>query len=49
VIGGAHGASARLGLNRTTLINKMKKLGISRPVPHRLGDRTTGGVLNSCH
>ena len=31
VIGGSKGAAARLGLNRTTLINKMKKLGISRP------------------
>jgi transcriptional regulator with GAF, ATPase, and Fis domain len=33
VIGGSKGAAARLGLNRTTLINRMKKLGISRPVP----------------
>lgn len=32
VIGGAKGAAARLGVKRTTLINKMKKLGISRPV-----------------
>jgi transcriptional regulator with GAF, ATPase, and Fis domain len=32
VIGGAAGAAARLGLKRTTLIAKMKKLGISRPV-----------------
>jgi formate hydrogenlyase transcriptional activator len=31
VIGGAKGAAARLGLNRSTLINKMKRLGISRP------------------
>jgi formate hydrogenlyase transcriptional activator len=31
VIGGPKGAAARLGLNRTTLINKMKRLGISRP------------------
>jgi formate hydrogenlyase transcriptional activator len=44
VIGGTHGAAARLGLNRTTLINTMKKLGIRRPLPHRLSDRTTGGV-----
>jgi transcriptional regulator with GAF, ATPase, and Fis domain len=34
VIGGSKGAAARLGLNRTTLINKMKKLGISRPERH---------------
>ncbi len=33
VIGGARGAAATLGLNRTTLINKMKRLGISRPAP----------------
>jgi len=33
VIGGAGGAAAKLGLKRTTLIAKMKKLGISRPDP----------------
>jgi formate hydrogenlyase transcriptional activator len=32
IIGGTDGAAARLGLKRTTLIAKMKKLGISRPV-----------------
>jgi formate hydrogenlyase transcriptional activator len=32
VIGGPAGAAARLGLKRTTLIAKMKKLGISRAV-----------------
>jgi signal transduction histidine kinase/ligand-binding sensor domain-containing protein len=31
VIGGPHGAAARLGLKRTTLITKMRKFGISRP------------------
>ena len=31
VIGGPQGAAARLGLKRTTLIAKMRKLGISRP------------------
>ncbi len=31
VIGGTSGAAAKLGLKRTTLIAKMKKLGISRP------------------
>ena len=30
VVGGRSGAAARLGLNRTTLIAKMRKLGISR-------------------
>jgi transcriptional regulator with GAF, ATPase, and Fis domain len=33
VIGGASGAAAKLGVKRTTLIAKMKKLGISRPGP----------------
>jgi transcriptional regulator with GAF, ATPase, and Fis domain len=32
IIGGPDGAAARLGLKRTTLIAKMKKLEISRPV-----------------
>jgi len=31
VISGATGAAATLGLPRTTLINKMRKLGIARP------------------
>jgi len=38
VIGGAKGAAAKLGLNRTTLIHKMKKLGISRPSPENRED-----------
>jgi formate hydrogenlyase transcriptional activator len=33
VIGGSNGAAARLGLHRTTLINKMRRLGITRPEP----------------
>jgi formate hydrogenlyase transcriptional activator len=32
VIGGSKGAAARLDVNRTTLIHRMKKLGICRPV-----------------
>jgi len=32
VIGGPKGAAAKLGLKRTTLIHKMQKLGISRPL-----------------
>ena len=32
VVGGSRGAAARLGLKRTTLVTKMKKLGISRRV-----------------
>jgi formate hydrogenlyase transcriptional activator len=34
VIGGPNGAAARLDLKRTTLICKMQKLGICRPVLH---------------
>ena len=33
IVGGPRGAAARLELKRTTLIAKMKKLGISRPAP----------------
>ncbi len=33
VIGGPTGAAARLGLNRTTLNHRMRKLGINRPQP----------------
>ncbi len=33
VIGGPKGAAAKLGVKRTTLIHKMLKLGISRPLP----------------
>lgn len=31
IIGGPDGAAARLGLKRTTLHSKMRKLGIARP------------------
>ena len=31
VIGGPNGAATRLGLNRTTLNHRMRKLGITRP------------------
>jgi formate hydrogenlyase transcriptional activator len=31
VIGGPNGAAARLGMNRTTLNNRLRKLGIARP------------------
>jgi transcriptional regulator with GAF, ATPase, and Fis domain len=45
VIGGAGGAAARLGLKRTTLIAKMKKFGISRPVPSDDRDELIEGLL----
>jgi formate hydrogenlyase transcriptional activator len=33
-LGGPEGAAARLGLKRTTLFHKMKRLGITRPAAH---------------
>ncbi len=33
VIGGPNGAAARLGVNRTTLNHRLRKLGINRPQP----------------
>jgi formate hydrogenlyase transcriptional activator len=33
VIGGPAGAAARLGVNRTTLNHRLRKLGITRPQP----------------
>jgi formate hydrogenlyase transcriptional activator len=33
VLGGPRGAALRLGLKRTTLVSKMRKLGLSRPAP----------------
>jgi formate hydrogenlyase transcriptional activator len=33
IVGGPRGAAAKLGLKRTTLLAKMRRLGISRPVP----------------
>jgi formate hydrogenlyase transcriptional activator len=33
LVGGPHGAATKLGLKRTTLLAKMTRLGISRPIP----------------
>jgi len=44
VIGGPHGAAARLGLKRTTLLSKMKKLGVSR----RLNSSYGAAVNQNC-
>jgi formate hydrogenlyase transcriptional activator len=38
VVGGSGGAAARLGLKRTTLLAKMKSLGITRPMPQNSVD-----------
>jgi formate hydrogenlyase transcriptional activator len=35
VIGGPNGAAARLGVNRTTLNHRLRKLGIARPQPQQ--------------
>jgi transcriptional regulator with GAF, ATPase, and Fis domain len=32
IVGGPRGAAGKLGLKRTTLLAKMKRLGISRPI-----------------
>jgi hypothetical protein len=32
VVGGPRGAAAKLGLKRTTLLAKMRRMGISRPI-----------------
>jgi formate hydrogenlyase transcriptional activator len=32
MVGGSHGAAAKLGVKRTTLIAKMQKFGLSRPI-----------------
>jgi formate hydrogenlyase transcriptional activator len=43
MIGGPQGAAARLGLKRTTLVSKMKRLGIYRPRYQRLVDEVNEG------
>ena len=40
VVGGPNGAAYRLGLKRTTLAAKMRKLGISRPTRRHDADLT---------
>jgi formate hydrogenlyase transcriptional activator len=32
IVGGPRGAATKLGLKRTTLLAKMRRLGISRPI-----------------
>jgi formate hydrogenlyase transcriptional activator len=41
VVGGPRGAAAKLGLKRTTLLAKMRRLGISRPISE---EGTSAGV-----
>jgi formate hydrogenlyase transcriptional activator len=47
IVGGPRGAAAKLGLKRTTLLAKMKRLGISRPIAEEgidILDRAQGDV-----
>jgi formate hydrogenlyase transcriptional activator len=46
VVGGPRGAAAKLGLKRTTLIARMKRLGISRPITQE-GTEMVGMALES--
>jgi len=46
MIGGPQGAAARLGLKRTTLVSKMKRLGIYRPRYRRLIGKSNIGKSN---
>ena len=38
IVGGPRGAAAKLGLKRTTLLAKMRRLGISRPISQEVTD-----------
>jgi transcriptional regulator with GAF, ATPase, and Fis domain len=38
IVGGPRGAAVKLGLKRTTLLAKMKRLGISRPIAEEVTD-----------
>jgi formate hydrogenlyase transcriptional activator len=38
IVGGPHGAAWKLGLKRTTLLAKMRRLGICRPIPEEETD-----------
>ena len=45
MIGGPRGAAAQLGLKRTTLVSKMKRLGIYRPLQKRTCEFGAGSAL----
>lgn len=47
MIGGPRGAATRLGLKRTSLISKMKRLGIYRPRRQNELDELSEGVMGS--
>jgi len=45
IIGGPQGAAIRLDLNRTTLISRMKRLGVFRPRQRLMGEVDEGSEL----
>ncbi len=47
IVGGSRGAAAKLGLKRTTLLAKMRRLGISRPHLFERSRRTPNGGSGS--
>ena len=47
IVGGPHGAATKLGLKRTTLLAKMTRLGISRPIPQEGTDLFGGDIKSS--
>jgi formate hydrogenlyase transcriptional activator len=47
MIGGPRGAAARLGLKRTTLVSKMKRLGIYQPRHQRVTSESDDGNESS--
>jgi transcriptional regulator with GAF, ATPase, and Fis domain len=47
VVGGPYGAAAKLGMKRTTLIARMKKHGIFRPVEESICDQALNSKLSS--
>lgn len=47
IIGGPQGAAARLGLKRSTLVSKMKKLGIFRPLQRLMNESDEVSQLTS--
>jgi formate hydrogenlyase transcriptional activator len=42
IVGGPRGAAAKLGLKRTTLLAKMRRMGISRPIDQEGTDARAG-------
>src|SRR5579863_4782071 len=45
VVGGSNGAAERLGMKRTSLVYRMRKLRISRPSRFQQNDHARGGAF----